>query len=142
MDETPDIALGVFLQCFGGLRKSEVVSLEYKNISVTTVGGRETMMLDLYDKDLREDVQTAFITGCKRNRQQAVLPVYDNLLWELYEKHKKKYQKAGCSAVFVDRNGRAMTEAVYYKRFRILKKSSLKGCARHRITAREAMPSI
>ena len=121
MNEVPDIALGVYLQCFGGLRKSEVVSLEYKNISITTVGDRRTMQLALKDKDLRKDISTAFITGCKRNRIQTILPAYDDLLWELFEKHKKRYKKAGCSAVFVDADGRAMTDAVYYKRFCTLK---------------------
>lgn len=75
----------------------------------------------LKDKDLREDISTAFLSGCKRNRIQTVLPAYDDLLWELFEKHKEKYKKAGCSAVFVDTDGRAMTDAVYYKRFCILK---------------------
>ncbi len=121
MDEVPDIALGVFLQCFGGLRKSEVISLEYKNISITTVGDRKSIQIALKDKDLREDISTAFLSGCKRNRIQTVLPAYDGLLWELYEKHKKRYKKAGCSAVFVDTDGRAMTDAVYYKRFCTLK---------------------
>lgn len=121
MDEVPDIALGVFLQCFGGLRKSEVISLEYKNISITTVGDKRAMQLTLKDKDLREDVSTAFLAHCKRNRIQTVLPAYDGLLWELFDKHKKRFKKEGCSAVFVDADGRAMTDAVYYKRFSILK---------------------
>lgn len=121
MDEVPDIALGIFLQCFGGLRKSEVVSLEYKNISVTSVGDKKTIRLTLKDKDLREDSPTAFLSRCKRNRIQTVLPAYGDLLWELFGKHKKKYRKAGCSAVFVDADGRAMTDAVYYKRFCTLK---------------------
>lgn len=121
MDEVPDIALGIFFQCFGGLRKSEVVSLEYKNISVTTVGDKKSMRLTLKDKDLREDISTAFLAGCKRNRVQTVLPAYEDLLWELFEKHKKRYKKPGCSAVFVDADGKAMTDAVYYRRFCILK---------------------
>lgn len=120
-DVVPDIALGVFLQCFGGLRKSEVVSLEYRNIAIKNVAGQRSIQLSLRDKDLREDISTAFLTGCKRNRTQTVLPVFDGLLWELYESHRKKYQRADCSAVFVDANGRPMTDATYYKRFRRLK---------------------
>lgn len=120
-DVVPDIALGVFLQCFGGLRKSEVVSLEYTNIAVKTIAGRKSILLSLKDKDLRGDIATAFLTGCKRNRTQAVLPAFDDLLWELYEIHKKKYKRADCSAVFVDANGRPMTDATYYKRFQRLK---------------------
>lgn len=121
MDVVPDIALGVFFQCFGGLRKSEVISLEYTNIGVKTVDGIKTMQITLEDKDLREDISTAFISKCKRNRTQTILPAFDDMLWTLYEKHKKNYKKADCSAVFVNKDGKAMTDASYYKRFMILK---------------------
>ena len=123
LDVTPDIALGVYLQCFGGLRKSEVISLEYKNIATTVMGGTKTMQVTLKDKDLREDIPTAFISKCKRNRTQTIMPVFGDMLWLLYERHKKRYKKDGCSAVFVNSNGRAMTDATYYKRFRKLKEA-------------------
>lgn len=126
MDVVPDIAFGVFLQCFGGLRKSEVISLEYKNISIKTIGDLKTMQITLKDKDLREDISTAFLAGCKRNRTQTVLPAFDNLLWKLYEKHKSRYQTKDCTAVFIDSNGRAMTDMVYYKRFCKLKAAFIK----------------
>lgn len=123
LDVTPDIALGVYLQCFGGLRKSEVISLEYKNIATAVMGGTKTMQVTLKDKDLREDIPTAFISKCKRNRTQTIMPVFGDMLWLLYERHKKRYKKDGCSAVFVNSNGRAMTDATYYKRFRKLKEA-------------------
>ena len=126
IDVVPDIAFGVFLQCFGGLRKSEVVSLEYKNISVRTIDAKKFMHITLKDKDLREDISTAFLAGCKRNRTQAVFPAFDNLLWELFEKHKANYKTKSCSAVFIDSNGRPMTDAVYYKRFCKLKNAFIK----------------
>ena len=121
-NEVPDIALGIFLQCFGGLRQSEVIYLEYKNIKVKIVNGKKSIQLSLKDKDLREDLSTAFISACKKNRTQAVLPAFDDLLWELYEQHKEKYQREDCSAIFVDTNGRAMSGEVYYKRFCRLKR--------------------
>lgn len=123
VDETPDIAFGVFLQCFGGLRKSEVVSLEYQNIAITDCGGMMTMQVTLRDKDLREDISTAFIAKCKRNRIQTIIPAFGDMLWVLYEEHKEKYQKGGYSAVFLDANGKAMTDATYYKRFKRLKEA-------------------
>ena len=126
MDVVPSIAFGVYLQSFGGLRKSEVISLEYKNIATTVMGGRKTMQVTLEDKDLREDLPTAFISKCKRNRTQTIIPVFDDMLWMLYENHKKKYKKEGCSAVFVNSNGKAMTDATYYKRFRKLKEAFIK----------------
>lgn len=121
VDVVPDIALGVFFQCFGGLRKSEVISLEYTNIGVKTVDGIKTMQITLEDKDLREDISTAFISKCKRNRTQTILPAFDDMLWILYEKHKTNYKKADCSAVFINKDGKAMTDASYYKRFTLLK---------------------
>lgn len=120
-DIVPDIALGIFIQCFGGLRKSEVVSLEYTDIGIKTIDGIKTMQVTLKDKDLREDVSTAFISKCKRNRTQTILPAFDDMLWTLYKKHKTNYKKEGCSAVFINRSGKAMTDATYYKRFIILK---------------------
>ena len=123
---TPDIAFGIYLQCFGGLRKSEVISLEYKNIATAVMGGRKTMQITLEDKDLREDIPTAFISKCKRNRTQTIIPVFDDMLCMLYEKHKERYKKNGCSAVFVNSNGKAMTDATYYKRFRKLKEAFIK----------------
>lgn len=126
LDVTPDIAFGVYLQCFGGLRKSEVISLEYKNIATTVMGGKKTIQVTLKDKDLREDLPTAFISKCKKNRTQTIMPVFDDMLWVLYEKHKKKYKKDGCSAVFVNAGGRAMTDATYYKKFRKLKEAFIR----------------
>lgn len=126
MDVVPDIAFGVYLQCFGGLRKSEVISLEYKNIAVTVMGQMETIQVTLKDKDLREDLPTAFIPKCKKNRTQTILPVFGDLLWVLYEKHKERYKKDGGSAVFVNSNGSAMTDATYYKRFRKLKEAFIR----------------
>lgn len=57
IDATPDIAFGVFLQCFGGLRKSEVVSLEYKNIGTRSIDGVKTMQLTLKDKGAVAETQ-------------------------------------------------------------------------------------
>lgn len=121
VDVTPDIAFGVFLQCFGGLRKSEVVSLEYKNIGIRSIEGMKTMQLTLKDKDLREDIATAFIAKCKRNRTQTIFPAFGDMLWVLYDRHKANYKITDCSAVFINQDGKAMTDTTYYQRFRKLK---------------------
>lgn len=121
VDVTPDIAFGVFLQCFGGLRKSEVISLEYKNIGVRSIDGVKAMQLTLKDKDLREDIATAFIAKCKRNRIQTVFPAFGDMLWTLFDRHKANYKTTDCSAVFINQDGKAMTDTTYYQRFRKLK---------------------
>ena len=127
IEVTPDIALGVYLGCFGGLRHSEIVSIEYSNISFKCdKDGMQNMIITLADKDLRHDVEYAFISKCKRNRKQEILPVYGNLLTTLYKKHMKLYKKDGIDAVFIDCNGKPMTAQTYANKFAKLKKAFIR----------------
>lgn len=116
-DIAPDIYLGVLFQFAGGLRASEVVSVEYGSIRVIKENGRMLLSLMLGDKDLRPDLSSAFIAKAKRNRAQIVIPIFGNKLEEAYEAHMKRYRKDNVSAVFIDKNGNPMTENTYWKRF-------------------------
>ncbi len=116
-DIAPDIYLGVLFQFAGGLRASEVVSVEYGSIRVIKENGRMLLSLKLGDKDLRPDLSSAFIAKAKRNRAQIVIPIFGNKLEEAYEAHMKQYRKDNVSAVFIDKNGNPMTENTYWKRF-------------------------
>lgn len=116
-DIAPDIYLGVLFQFAGGLRASEVVSVEYGSIRVIKENGRMLLSLVLGDKDLRPDLSSAFIAKAKRNRAQIVIPIFGNKLEEAYEAHMKRYRKDNVSAVFIDKNGNPMTENTYWKRF-------------------------
>ena len=127
IDIVPEIALGVYLQCFGGLRNSEVVSIEYSNISFqVTNDALETMTITLEDKDLRPDIEYSFISKVKRNRKQDIIPAYGDLLQQLYTNHKIKYKSKTTDALFIDENGKPMTAAVYANRFEKLKKAFIK----------------
>ena len=75
---------------FWGLSKSEVVYLEYKNTVTIVMDRTKTMQDMLKDKDLREDIPTAYISKCKRNRTQTIMSAFDDMLWVLYEKHIAK----------------------------------------------------
>ena len=116
-DAAPDICLGLFFQFAGGLRASEVVSVEYSSIRIMKESGNLVLALKLEDKDLRPDLSSAFIAKVKRNRTQVVLPIFGNKLEEAYETHIKQYRKEGVSAVFIDKNGKPMTVNTYWKRF-------------------------
>lgn len=126
-DVAPDIALGVFLELFGGLRCSEVVSLEYSNIQISNRDSNiKTMFLNLYDKDLRPDLSTAFIAKVKRNRRQEVIPAFGSMLFDLYETHKTIYKSKNTQAIFIDANGNPMTDKTYVRRFNKIKKEFIK----------------
>lgn len=122
----PDIYLGLFFQFAGGLRASEVVSVEYSNIRFIREDGIFALSLKLEDKDLRPDLSSAFISKVKRNRTQTVLPIFGDGLEKAYETHVKLYRKENVSAVFIDKNGNPMTVNTYWKRFGRVKKEFIK----------------
>lgn len=125
-DVAPDIYLGLFFQFAGGLRASEIVSVEYNSIRFIRDSGVFALSLKLEDKDLRPDLSSAFISKVKRNRTQVVLPILGNRLEQAYETHKKLYRKDNISAVFIDKNGNPMTVNTYWKRFNRVKKEFIK----------------
>jgi len=126
-DVTPEIALGVYLQCLGGLRCSEIVSLEYSNIAFSEKeNGIRTMYLNLKDNDLRPDLESAFIAKTKINRKQGIIPAFGNMLFEFYNYHKNHYKLNGISAIFIDENGNPMTAKTYARKFQNFKKEFIK----------------
>lgn len=125
-DVAPDIYLGLFFQFAGGLRASEVVSVEYSNIRFIREDGVFALSLKLEDKDLRPDLSSAFISKVKRNRTQTVLPIFGDGLEKAYETHVKLYRKENVSAVFIDKNGNPMTVNTYWKRFGRIKREFIR----------------
>lgn len=125
LKEEPSIALGVYFQIFGGLRVSEVASIEYSNISVKGANGVNGMIINLATKDLRPDAKTGFIAGVKSNRKQRVNSS-KGLLAEIYVLHRKKYKKDYTNAVFINTNGLPMTAENYRYRFNKLKEKFIK----------------
>ena len=118
----PSIALGIYFQIFGGLRASEVVSIEYNNISCKGPNGLHGMRINIFRKDLRPETTSGFISGVKRPRKQTIVAI-DNALAELYKFHKEHFKVSGCNAVFVDRNGNPMTYNTYLRKFKKVKEA-------------------
>ena len=118
----PSIALGIYFQIFGGLRASEVVSIEYNNISCKGPNGLHGMRINIFQKDLRPETKSGFISGVKRPRKQTIVAI-DNALAELYKFHKERFKVSGCNAVFVDRNGNPMTYNTYLRKFKKVKEA-------------------
>ena len=127
IEVVPEITLGVYMGCFGGLRNSEIVSIEYKDISFRyDKDGFIHMNVNLVDKDLRPDVEYGFSSHIKKVRKQEIIPVYGELLKRLYDRHKENYKKGDTKAVFLDEKGLPMTERTYASKFKKLKNAFIR----------------
>lgn len=122
IEVSPNIALGIYCQFFGGLRVSEVVSLEYHNISFKGKSGLNGMILRISNNDLAPELKTGFINQAKRERKQTIFNI-GNLLPLLYENHKKHYKNKNTSAIFVNLKGRPMTDRMYRYYFNKIKRA-------------------
>lgn len=127
IEVVPEIAFGIYLGCFGGLRNSEIVSIEYENISFKyDADGTSNMIINLVDKDLRPDVDYAFLSKVKKNRKQEIIPIQGDLLKVLYDKHKQNFKNEKTNAVFIDEKGLPMTAQTYANKFIKLKKEFIR----------------
>lgn len=123
----PDIAFGIALQAFAGLRPGEVCNVRQegspkgKGLIITETDGRFTwVQIDLsHEYAMRSD---GVICGrIKKERKQSVYPAYIEAFQVLYERHKKfletrTYEKDYCP-MFVNVRGMAMTYSDYRNRF-------------------------
>lgn len=130
--ETPDIAFGVALQIFGGLRKGEVVNLT--RTALKSQNGQEYGLegLVLLIRDRQNDLFTRFndvsTMQVKNPRDQSCL--IDPILNYLYKHHievvlKKVKKPRHPNALFYDSEGNPMSADTYDKRFLKLKNSYL-----------------
>lgn len=120
----PQIALGTYIQFFGGLRVSEVVNVTYTSITPKGPFCKNGMIIDLRKRDLRKDLKENARTSVKKPRKQLVIPVGD-LLLILYQYHIKHYRQKETDAVFVDVNNKPMSKQTYTYNFEKVKKSFL-----------------
>lgn len=130
----PDIAFGVCLQFFGGLRRGEVVNLTRGNIhdidrnslTVEIRDNRDSLFSHLQDTKNEYPKRLNYLQTnmCK----QSILVT--DLIWEVYEEHKKMLQVNSKNiknrlALFVDKDGKAMSGKVYERRFKKIKRHFL-----------------
>ncbi|KZL91716.1 hypothetical protein [Clostridium magnum] len=123
----PDIVFGLYLQCLGGLRMSEVLHLEWHDIQPVGMKGESGFIVSLKNKRMRPDLPKYDMrTGVKRPRKQVVFP-FGSIQEEFYEKHKNIYKSISeVDAVFVNENNMPMTINNYRDRFNKVKKNFLK----------------
>jgi hypothetical protein len=118
MKYTPEIALGIYFQIFGGLRVGEVCNLTYQSIAYINEG-HGGLILNVKNNNLRPDLKKkAYV---KTPGKQPVYAV-GSLLVELLEIQKKKYSNKEKYALFIDIQGKAMSVDTYRNRFNTVKR--------------------
>ncbi|MCY9659528.1 hypothetical protein P5G65_23770 [Paenibacillus chondroitinus] len=108
------IALGVYLQMFGGIRQGEQVNVVRSDITSIGSYGAEGLVIKLRKKILRADlIDSSGSAGVKKERNQVVFPISD-WLPTLYKYHLEQYEaNDGSNALFVNRDGKAMSGRGY-----------------------------
>lgn len=122
----PSIALGIYFQFFGGLRASEVISVEYSDISLRGPKGRDGAVIALRKKDLRPDSKSAYLAQVKKVRDQRIAGM-NGFFAAMFENHKKAYRQENHLAVFVNKYGQPMDYQSYNYYFNKVKKAFIQG---------------
>lgn len=131
-----EIAFGVCLQAFAGLRGGEVCNVRQEcsplgaGIRFVTVAG-ETVKAEI---DLRRELtlrsDKAEIGKIKRERLQCVYPAFLGAFTQAYELHKEYLRHVSFepeyAPMFVNRNGKAMSYETYRTRFKALVQKRLR----------------
>ncbi|MCG7384680.1 hypothetical protein MH144_18665 [Paenibacillus sp. ACRRY] len=116
------IALGVYLQMFGGLRAGEVVNLKRTQLRRKIVNG--DFLFEIKDQNFRTDLKdSSGSSNVKRSRNQRVFQIRD---WgeALFLDHIELFAPTDKSnALFVNRDGKAMSGRSYRQYFDKLKRS-------------------
>ncbi|MCM3323301.1 site-specific integrase [Cytobacillus kochii] len=114
----PDMALGVYLMFYGGLRRGEVVNLTHdslnykKNSSCILLVRNRTI-------ELFSHIKSNSKNQVKSERDQIVLMT--PLLEELIKNHKKYYRNHP-TALFANRYGKPLTGRSFERRFKTIRK--------------------
>ncbi|MDZ3952280.1 site-specific integrase [Bacillus thuringiensis] len=108
------IALGIYMQIFGGLRIGEVVNLTYADIKTIGPFGQDGLLLHVQHHQNRTDIKDRAGTNyVKKEREQLVLG-FRNWLQELYKSHQTTYKSnSQHNAVFINKHGKPMTGTSY-----------------------------
>lgn len=120
--EAMPIALGVYMQLFGGLRVGEVVNLKRTQVKRRIVNG--DFLFDVKDQNFRSDLKdSAGSSYVKRTRSQRIFQIKD---WgeSLFNDHIELFKAMdNTNALFVNRDGNAMSGRSYRQYFDKLKRS-------------------
>ncbi|WP_431168319.1 site-specific integrase [Bacillus mycoides] len=118
------IALGVYMQIFGGLRAGEVVNIRTSDIKLIGPYGQDGLLLNVKNSINRVDIKDGSGSSyVKKPRDQLILGFRD-WLRQLYKLHYQQYVKnSDTNAIFLNKRGMPMTGASYRYYFTNAKKA-------------------
>ncbi|WP_110114946.1 hypothetical protein [Bacillus sp. CGMCC 1.16541] len=124
----PRIALGVYFQFFGGLRVGEVVNISRSSVNLKGPFGKFGIVVNVKNRKFRKDLKHRSSGGAvKKIRKQAIYPYKGNVLEKIYKNHIENYKATdGSNALFVNDDGKAMTDYSYRYHFNKLKEIFIK----------------
>lgn len=123
LEVEPRIALGVFFQCFGGLRKSEVVNVRRSSIS-SFDWGTIKLIININNEIISEKYKDYNQALNKSKRKQVVYNV-GNYLPRLLKNHlieNAYYATDGSDALFSNKKGELLTSKMYSYYFEKIKR--------------------
>ncbi|MGE7713234.1 site-specific integrase [Priestia megaterium] len=134
MDIAPDIALGLCLQFYGGLRRGEVVNLDRGSLNINPGKSMEIQIRDNRKKFFSRLKDTKAENPKRLNYLNITLArqtILDNdLVWAVYDNHMKQLDNMlrvgkckNVRALILDRDGNPMSGKVYDRRFKKVKKA-------------------
>ena len=124
LEVEPRIALGIFFQCFGGLRMSEVVNIKKSSIS-TFDWGTVKLSININEEIISETYKDYNQACNKTKRKQIVYNVGDYLpnLLKMHLIDRKYYALDGSDALFSNKKGNLLTSKMYNYYFNKVKKA-------------------
>lgn len=127
-----DIALGICLQFYGGLRKGEIVNITKSDLKVVE---NESMIVHIKDnrhilfphlKDTSNEFPKRTNYLSSRLCKQIIMDI--PIVWEIYFEHIKYLKTVNArnkDAMFLNKDGNAMSGKVYIRRFNKIKRRFL-----------------
>jgi len=136
-DVEPMIAIGIYFQFFGGFRRGEVVNTTPDSIEVRGAYGKDGLLVEIKDRDyLFARLKNNSKNEVKSPRKQPIFTT--QLLPKLYKNHMDlllKNKSRDVNAFFIDKDGNAMSGAVYEKKFKHVKQEFFKRLQKAKNTA-------
>lgn len=129
LEVAPEIALGIYMQMFGGLRRGEIVNLTLSDLKMKGPYASEGLIVEIKDRPyLFSHLRDTSKEQVKNPRVQPIqftnyLP---HLCKEMMDRYQLSMSKNEANAIFLDNNHKPMSGAVYEKRFSKVKKAFLK----------------
>ncbi|NRT27558.1 hypothetical protein B0I68_001163 [Clostridium beijerinckii] len=123
----PRIALGIFMQCFGGLRRSEVVNIKKNSISMFD-WGTVKLEVNVNDEIISDVIKDYNQASNKRQRKQVIYNVGDYLpkLLKMHLIDKNYCASDGSDALFSNKKNQLLTASMYSYYFNKVKSVFIK----------------